>query len=66
MSENIKSGIELNFEKQDLFDFKKNGGVPGSGGGNIIEEKKIGGLNKRDRKVSIGIVFAIFFFSRVC
>ncbi|KAM9968819.1 hypothetical protein ACTFIW_000220 [Dictyostelium discoideum] len=59
MSENIKSGIELNFEKQDLFDFKKNGGVPGGG---TIEEKKIGGLNKRDRKVSIGIVFAIFFF----
>ncbi|KAM9979788.1 hypothetical protein ACTFIZ_006034 [Dictyostelium cf. discoideum] len=64
MSGNIKNGIELNFEKQDLFDFKRNGDVPGDvpGGSNIIEEKMIGGLNKRDRKVSIGIVFAIFFF----
>ncbi|KAN0029714.1 hypothetical protein ACTA71_007850 [Dictyostelium dimigraforme] len=53
--------IELNFEKQDLFDFKKNGGLDSSGSG-IIEEKRIGGLNKKDRRISIGIVFAVFFF----
>ncbi|KAN0016012.1 hypothetical protein ACTFIU_005962 [Dictyostelium citrinum] len=52
-----KEEIELDFEKQDLFDFKKKGSSNGGG-----EEKIIGGLNKKDRKISIGIVFAIFFF----
>ncbi|KAK5583615.1 hypothetical protein RB653_005213 [Dictyostelium firmibasis] len=48
-----KNAIELEFENKDLFDFKKK---------NESSECGVGGLNKKDRKISISIVFAILFF----